>query len=254
MPVVTAPGIGVQFEVTAEPGPDGGFVFLITPSVSTVGGVRQPVSDADGQRMPSLIMVRDGSGVEVPIGDAANQAARVFLAGGATIEEQAIDSAPFAAGIDGGPRIIFVTGIHPRVPVGTNQGVPRMSDDRIIYVSGPPRDLQVQTPSPIRLTTTGEVTLLAAGAADVYHDLRHLFVTTNYTAQQDPSIELHLRDTTGGTIRWTVALGEKAGANVPYPVHRNQTSPGSIWTAQLSAAPPAGRAIILNAEAEKRLA
>lgn len=249
MPTVTAPGTGTEFEYSASLGPDGGIVFVF----KLLGPGNQETADADGLRIPTVSVFRDPSGIPVSVADATLQALRMHVASGASVVQLAIDGSPFDPLEDGGAPQIYATGNPGELPDGINWGVPRLSRYRIIPVGGPPRDLQVQTPTPVRLTTVGEVSLLAAGAPGVYHDMRHLTITTNFVVQQDPSIEIHLRDATTGTIRWTAAIPEKSGGTFVFPVYRNQSTPASAWTAQLSVAPPAGRAVILNAEAERRL-
>lgn len=247
MPSVTAPGTGQPFGVHPL-ALDGGFVFAHVLYVER-NGLLSPVEEADGLRMPVNTTIRDSAGIEVSAGNAALNAIRVEIAGGASVASAPIDGAAYSPGIDTGLASFFVTGAPTAVPTG-NAGAARMSEDRLIYAIDPPRDNIAQTDVPVVLTTTVE-TLLITGSPGVFHDLVRIFVTSNYVTQQDPSITINLRDSTGGTIRYSFAIGEKSGARIRD--YRKQTTAGGNWTAQLSAAPPAGRNITINASAEKRL-
>ncbi len=101
---------------------------------------------------------------------------------------------------------------------------------RQVVVLNHVRDLVTQ--STITLSSTTETTLLAAGAAGVFHDLT-LLIVTNSSAT---AVRVDFRDATGGTVRFSLAIAANGGAVVPFAVPWTQTAAANNWTAQLSAA------------------
>lgn len=102
---------------------------------------------------------------------------------------------------------------------------------RLVVVPGQVRDLVVQ--NSITLTTTTETTLIAAGAAGVFHDLTAIIVSnTSGTA-----VRVDFRDTTGGTVRFSLMVAANGGGGIAIPnTPLTQTTAALNWTAQLSAA------------------
>ena len=94
-----------------------------------------------------------------------------------------------------------------------------------------PRDRCVH--NTITLTTTGETTLLAAGAAGVFRDLVMLIVSNGSDVDQ----LIEIRDATGGTVRIPIHLATGGGgAVIPFPVPVNQALAANNWTAKVSTA------------------
>jgi hypothetical protein len=102
---------------------------------------------------------------------------------------------------------------------------------RLVVVQGQIRELAVQ--NTITLTSTTETTLIAAGAAGVFHDVTGL-ILTNTSAT---GVRVDFRDTTGGTVRFSIFLAASGGGAVVMPnTPLTQTTAALNWTAQLSAA------------------
>lgn len=98
-------------------------------------------------------------------------------------------------------------------------------------VTVPHQVRELVTKNNITLSTTTETTLLAA-AASTFHDLVFLMLTnTSSTA-----VRVDFRDTTLGTVLFSVGLAANGGAVIPFPVAVPQTTVNTNWTAQLSAA------------------
>ena len=84
----------------------------------------------------------------------------------------------------------------------------------------------------ITLTTTTETSLLAAGAAGVFHDLVTL-IAANTSAT---GVRMDLRDATAGTVLMSlwIPATDTRGFNLTVP--KPQAAAATAWTAQLSAA------------------
>lgn len=108
-----------------------------------------------------------------------------------------------------------------------------IADDvgRLITRSQAPRDLV--THNTITLSNTTETTLLSAGGAGVFLDIVSLVITnTSSTA-----VRVDIRDSTSGTVRWSIMLAADGGGvvfNPPLPL--TQGTANNNWTAQLSGA------------------
>lgn len=100
---------------------------------------------------------------------------------------------------------------------------------RQIVKLGNPRGLFIQ--NTITLTTTTETTLLAA-AASTFHDLTCLFATNSSAT----AVRIDFRDTTAGTVRFSLAIAANGGAVIPITYPIEQTAVNTNWTAQLSGA------------------
>jgi len=84
----------------------------------------------------------------------------------------------------------------------------------------------------ITLTNTSETTLLAAGAAGVYHDITHLTMSNC-----GPDSRVDIRDATGGTVLQSFYLAASGGGAVlSLNTPMIQTTAANNWTAQASAA------------------
>jgi hypothetical protein len=120
-----------------------------------------------------------------------------------------------------------------RTAVTDGQRTDFIADDlgRQIVVMNQVRDLVTQSTTTI--STTTETTVLAAGAAGVFHDLTLLMMTnTGNTATR-----VDIRDATAGTVRFSVWLPAAGGGVVLQPpVPITATGAAANWTAQLSAA------------------
>lgn len=84
----------------------------------------------------------------------------------------------------------------------------------------------------ITLTTTDETSLVAAsGDAVIFHDLV-LLVVSNTSATKT---RVDIRDSLGGTVRWSFALAaDGGGAVIQFPVPLEQTTANQAWTAQIA--------------------
>jgi hypothetical protein len=85
----------------------------------------------------------------------------------------------------------------------------------------------------ISLSNTTETTLIAAGAAGIYHDLT-LLMCNNESASE---VRVDVRDATSGTVRFSIDLAADGGtggfsAFEPW----SQTTAANNWTVQLSSA------------------
>ena len=120
------------------------------------------------------------------------------------------------------------------LPTAVDDGdvVRQMQDDLGRAVTSPhaPRDLV--THNTITLTSTAETTLIAA-LASTFRDLVML-VISNTSATK---VRVDIRDSTGGTIRWSLMVAaDGGGAVIKFPVPLTQGTVNNNWTAQLSAA------------------
>lgn len=117
--------------------------------------------------------------------------------------------------------------------VGNGDAVRSMHDDLGRQVSYPyaPRDLI--THNTITLSSTTETTLIGTGGAGVFRDLV-LLVLSNTSST---AVRVDIRDSTAGTIRWSVMLAaDGGGAVIKFPVPLTQATANNNWTAQLSGA------------------
>jgi hypothetical protein len=135
----------------------------------TIGGVPTQLDLATGIYLPTQMVVSDTTGAPVQIGDAANNAARVNIVGGGSVTQFGVDSSPYAVEVDGGVAPLYLTGPVTPVASGTRQAAARMSNERVMFTTGPPRENMTQGFQD--LTTVGEFTILPAGDTGVFHDL-----------------------------------------------------------------------------------
>jgi hypothetical protein len=93
------------------------------------------------------------------------------------------------------------------------------------------------------LTTNTEQTLIAAGAAGVFHDL---ILITATSSDQTQTIRLDFRASTGGAIVFSIHLQGGSGPNglvIPFPSSFPQTTAANNWTVQASVAPAGGQSV-----------
>lgn len=99
---------------------------------------------------------------------------------------------------------------------------------RAIAVLSQVRDLV--TEATLTLSSATETTLLAAGGAGVFHDVTFLLLNNTSTG----AVRCDIRDSTGGTIQFSIALAPGGGAVMSFPVPYRQGTANNNWTAQLS--------------------
>jgi hypothetical protein len=213
----------------------------------TVGGVLTPIDLAANVYLPSQIVVSDPNGVPVKIGDATDNAARVKVVGTINLSDSLTDSANFNIGVDKGTAPLFLTGA-PAVLPPDKVGAARMSNERVQYTTGPPRESMAQGYAD--LTTAGEFTVLPAAPADIFQDLTGIWI---YSTNATLKFRVFLRDSPGGPIRFPINIGAGGGSNNALGRGWNQTSPASVWTAQLDLN-PAPDLVTVVLQAEKRTA
>jgi hypothetical protein len=95
----------------------------------------------------------------------------------------------------------------------------------------------------LTLTANTEQTLIAAGAAGVFHDLILITATSSDTTQV---IRLDFRASTGGAIVFSIHLQPGSGPNalvIPFPSSFPQTTAANNWTVQASVAPVGGQSV-----------
>lgn len=115
--------------------------------------------------------------------------------------------------------------------VADGDAVRSMYDDhgRLVVSPHSPRDLVNQ--NRITLTSTTETTLLAAVTA-TFLDLVFLLLSNESATE----VRVDIRDSTGGTIRFSIDLAaDGGGAVISLPVPLPQATVNNNWTAQLSA-------------------
>jgi uncharacterized cupin superfamily protein len=96
--------------------------------------------------------------------------------------------------------------------------------------------------------TTTEATMLAAGAANVFHDLTMLVLTNSHTTT---AAQVQIRDATAGTIRFEQMIPANSGMVITFPTPFTQTSAANNWTIDLNAAVST---VYYTVQAIKRLA
>jgi len=94
-----------------------------------------------------------------------------------------------------------------------------------------PRDLTVQAAG--TQSTTTEASMLAAGAAGVFHDITKIILTNSNTTT---AARVQIRDATAGTIRLEMVIAANGGAVVDFgSVPMTQTTAANAWTIDLQA-------------------
>lgn len=97
---------------------------------------------------------------------------------------------------------------------------------RTVVTPHVPRDLVVQ--GFVTQSNTTEATLLAAGAAGVFHDVTKLIMSNSNTTT---AVRVQIRDATAGTIRLEVVLPAMGGAVIDFgTVPMTQTTAANNWT------------------------
>jgi hypothetical protein len=151
-----------------------------------------------------------------------------------SLNAQVVGSVANASADSGNPvKIGAQARITNRTAVTDGQRTDVVADDmgRLVVIQNQVRDLVTQATTTI--STTTESTILAAGAAGVFHDLTLLvFTNTGNTATR-----VDVRDATAGTVRFSIWLpAAGGGAILQPPVPITATTAAANWTAQLSAA------------------
>lgn len=101
---------------------------------------------------------------------------------------------------------------------------------RLVVVNSQMRDLVIK--NMVTLTNTTETTVLATGGVGVFHDLTLLAITN--TANQ--GIRIDIRDSTGGTIVFSINVAAGSSVVIPCTPSVPQTTANNNWTAKLSGA------------------
>jgi len=170
----------------------------------------------------------------MPVAIASDQGnVPVSQATASSLNAQVVGSIAHDTGDSGNPVKIgaYATNAN-RTRVANADRVDLIADlaGRIVTTPFQVREL-VTRGSAVTLTTTSETTILAA-AASTYHDLIWLMLTnTSSTA-----VRVDIRDTTTGTVQFSVALAANGGAVICPPAPITQTTANTNWTAQLSGA------------------
>lgn len=177
----------------------------------------------------------------IPAWAVANEANTQFAADG--------DYVPIGVDREGSPRMMG-TRAHDAVDAGNpvkiggkarqsnptavadNDRVDAFYDDVGRKVTYPYqcRDLTTHATTAIS-NSTSETTILAAGAAGVFHDLTFLCIT-NKTAT---AVTVTIKDATSGTTRLVLNLAASGQIVMPFPAPINQAAAANNWTATLSA-------------------
>ena len=120
---------------------------------------------------------------------------------------------------------------------------------RVMVMAEAPRELKVT--GNVNLTTTAETTLIAAGAAGVFHDLTLLVISTDDSTLA--SSMLSVRDATAGTVIMTIRFSSSTSVpiTIPFSTSISQTTAANNWTVQLSVAPTATKTVSIFAAAAK---
>ena len=144
-----------------------------------------------------------------------------------------VQGAVASDGVDSGKpvKIGFQARTTNPTAVANADRVNAMGDDvgRQVVVLNQVRDLHAT--GDITLTTTTAETTLIAAAASTFHDLTNIIVS-NISAT---AVYVDIRDTTGGAIRFTIAVPANDTVVHTFPVPLNQTTVNTNWTAQCSA-------------------
>jgi hypothetical protein len=128
--------------------------------------------------------------------------------GGGSITQFGVDSSPYAVEVDGGVAPLYLTGPVTPVASGTRQAAARMSNERVMFTTGPPRENMTQGFQD--LTTAGEFTILPAGDTGVFHDLTGIWI---YSTNASLRFRVFLRDSLGGPVRFPVNISAGGGSN-----------------------------------------
>ncbi len=116
-------------------------------------------------------------------------------------------------------------------PVANADRVNAMYDSlgRQVVVLSHVRELVVQ--GTVTLTTTTETTVLAAGAAGVFHDVTAIIIGNT----SNTNVTVTVRDTMAGAIIIVLRVPLQSSVIVPITMPIKQTTAANAWTVQLSA-------------------
>lgn len=173
-----------------------------------------------------VVSVDDGGGALTVDGTVtANAGTGTFAIGGVAAHDAVVSGNP----------VLLAGEARTTLPTAVADGdVTRLHCDdlgRLVTTPFVPRDRI--THARVVLSTTTETTLIAAGGAGVFRDVVFLSVTNESATK----VRLDLRDSTAGTIRFSLALAADGGGGViPLPVPLTQATANNVWTIQLSSA------------------
>lgn len=209
-----------------------GMVATLNRSVisgETTGGggafVNVKVNPSGTLQVSSDSNVTEFAGTAVSVGTGAADAGtqRVVVAGSA--HDDAVSGSPLLQGAEARTA-------NPTA-VGNGDAVRLMADDVGRQVVAPHGVRDLTGHANITLSSGTETTLISAGAAGVFRDL--LLVTLSNTSST--AVRVDIRDSTGGTIRYSMFLAaDGGGAVIPFPAPFKQAAAANNWTAQLSSA------------------
>jgi len=175
------------------------------------------------------VIIGDGTGSTYFAGVTSREALQIEgVSGGTgiTVQGDVADDAPDS----GAPvKVGGVGRTTNRTPVANGDRVNAAFDDmgRQFKVPVQLRDLHVHQQATIT-NSTAETTILAAGAAGVFHDvLAFVFANTDATK----STVVTIKDATAGTTRLVVVVAAYATVVVQLPTPLTQASAANNWTA-----------------------
>ena len=99
---------------------------------------------------------------------------------------------------------------------------------RMLVAQQAPRELVVDGTATI--TGTSETTLIAAGAAGIFHDLSQLTLSNS----GDVDVTVSVRRATAGAVVFKVFVRAKGGAVMNFPIPIPQAAAANNWTLQAS--------------------
>lgn len=160
--------------------------------------------------------------------DAELRATPVPVSGTVTVQGDVANDAPDSGNpvkIGGVARITLPTAVSDGDRVN---GMYSKIGKKVVCI-GSVRELVEQ--GTVTLTTTAETTLIAAGAAGVFHDLTNIFVAnTSGTARR-----IDFRDATAGAVIFSINVGANVTNTTALPVQIVQTTAANNWTVQMDA-------------------
>jgi hypothetical protein len=101
---------------------------------------------------------------------------------------------------------------------------------RQVVVVSQVRDLVTQ--ATVVVSTTTETTIIAAGGAGVFHDVAAIVIFNRSTG----SVQVRIRDATGGAHIWAPQLPPSGGWAMAFPTPWKQGAANNNWTVELGTA------------------
>lgn len=171
----------------------------------------------------------DAKGTTNAVQVTANSAARIEGASGGTAVGVAGDVADDAVDSGNPVKIGGVARTANPTSVAGGDRVNASFDDlgRIVVVPHQVRDLVVHQQTAITNSTT-ETTILAAGAAGVFHDILAIILAN--TDATDSAV-VTIKDATAGTTRLIVPVPAYGTVIIQLPIPLTQASAANTWTA-----------------------